>query len=122
MNSIILIAVTSAACPPCAALHRDYEHDARFVWTDATDEVRERHGVRSVPTVIATRGGEEVGRHVGYEGRREMDRWISRMEKQHAVQNRALPATTASTAAADARNRALPDRGLASETDADRDP
>ena len=84
MNAIIFIAITSASCPPCAALHRDYGDDARIQWQDATPEAREQYRVRGVPTVIAMRDGQEIGRHVGYQGKREMERWMRSMEDRAA--------------------------------------
>lgn len=80
MNAILFLAITSASCPPCAALHRDFDGDARIEWRDATPETRREWRVTGVPTVIAVRDGKEIGRHKGYRGRDEMERWMRSME------------------------------------------
>lgn len=41
--------------------------------TDANPRATERHGIRGIPTLIAFRGGQEVGRKVGLASRRELD-------------------------------------------------
>lgn len=79
--ALIFIAITSASCPPCQALHRDYGADPRIVqWIDAADPEARQYRVRNVPTVVAMRDGEEIGRHVGYQGREEMEAWMRSME------------------------------------------
>lgn len=93
------LAITSSSCPPCAALKRDYQADARFTWEEATPEARERHKVRSVPTVIARKDGREIGRHVGYKGRAEMERWLKSMEAKDARKAGAIPPASSDPAA-----------------------
>lgn len=82
--AIVFIAITSASCPPCQALHRDFDGDTRIEWLDATPEARETHRVRVVPAVVAVRDGVEIGRHAGYQGRDEMLRWMQSMEAKQA--------------------------------------
>lgn len=96
--AIIFIAITSTACPPCAALHRDFADDTRIQWLDVED-AGQQYRVRVVPTVVAMRGGEEIGRHAGYQGRTEMRRWMASMEAKDASTHRAL-STAASRPAA----------------------
>lgn len=81
MTALIFIAITSSACPPCHALHKDFADDPRVQWASADDAgVRERYRVRSVPVVIAVRDGQEIGRRVGYKGKDDLERWMQSMQ------------------------------------------
>lgn len=99
MADEIFVAITSQSCPPCRALHKDYEDDKRFVWLDATEEVRKRENVRGVPTIIAVRDGQEIGRTTGYNGKQQMDAWIKEMEAKDASTARSVQAATTGAAA-----------------------
>lgn len=41
--------------------------------TDRSPEISERYGIRGIPTLIAFRGGREIGRHVGLARRPQLD-------------------------------------------------
>lgn len=84
MTPTLFLALTASWCAPCQQLHRDYAADKRIEWIDIEQQpgVAVRHGVRTLPTVLAMRDGREVGRHVGYRGQREMNRWMESVEAE----------------------------------------
>lgn len=70
----VLLDFTAAWCPPCRALapvieRIAAEHAGRvrvgIVDIDEAPALARRYGIRAAPTVIALRGGREVGRHTG---------------------------------------------------------
>lgn len=83
--AIVFIAITASWCPPCQQLHRDWDGQMQFIDVAQQPGVRERYGVRSLPTVIAMRDGQEIGRRVGYQGRREMERWMQSMKDREST-------------------------------------
>jgi thioredoxin-related protein len=79
-----LLVFTHKGCPPCQRWHADYaEHPdmvgGREVVTHHDDAQAERRWkVRAVPTFVLVDGEREVRRRVGYQGRHDMERWLSR--------------------------------------------
>lgn len=91
MNAIVFIAFTASWCAPCKALHRDFDqHPAfEFVDVDASPDRARQNGVKAMPTIVAMRGGKEVGRTVGYRGKRELEAWMKRMSQDLSAKLRA---------------------------------
>ncbi len=72
-------------CGPCRAMAPAYAQAAAElapgvqlakVDTDAEGEIAARFGIRSIPTLIAFRGGREVARRSGASGLPELLQWI----------------------------------------------
>lgn len=82
--TVVFLAFTTAWCPPCQQMHRDFagHQSVEFVDAEEHPEMVKQYGVRAFPTVVATRGGRQVGRRVGYSGKREMEQWMAEMQEQ----------------------------------------
>jgi thioredoxin 2 len=72
-------------CGPCRAMapaldELAHAHTGRVLVlkldTDANPVISQRLGIRGIPTVVAFRGGQEVGRHVGMASLRELEQLI----------------------------------------------
>lgn len=70
----VLLEFGTTWCPPCRALEPVLERlaarlpdEVRVLRIDGDEcpDLAKRYGVRGFPTVVALRGGEEIGRHVG---------------------------------------------------------
>jgi thioredoxin 2 len=72
-------------CGPCRAMapaldELAHAHTGRALVlkldTDANPVISQRLGIRGIPTVVAFRGGHEVGRHVGLASLRELEELV----------------------------------------------
>jgi thioredoxin 1 len=81
-DGTVLVDFFATWCPPCRALapllERFADQNADTlkivkVDTDANEALAERYGVRTIPTVIAFRGGQEVRRAVNPQSRARLE-------------------------------------------------
>jgi thioredoxin 2 len=72
-------------CAPCRAMAPQFERAARElepevrlakVNTEVEQAVAGRYGIRSIPTLIAFRGGREVARQAGAQDAASLMRWV----------------------------------------------
>ncbi len=72
-------------CAPCRAMAPVFEQAAgriepaaRFARLNTEDAgaVAARHGIRSIPTLVVFKGGQEVARQTGAMDARALDRWL----------------------------------------------
>ena len=71
-------------CGPCKMMAPQFEQAAaqmprvRFakVETDANPKASVRHRIRSIPTLVLYRGGQEVARRMGAVGANDLLRWL----------------------------------------------
>ena len=72
---LVVALFKSEWCPSCKRLwpvaekvSDDYKDKAKFVWTDATKNIKlsTEYGVLAIPTVLILKGGVEKARQVGY--------------------------------------------------------
>lgn len=82
----VLVDFFATWCPPCRALAPLLERFAEAnsdrvkivkVDTDAEEPLSERYGVRTIPTVVAFKGGEEVRRAVNPQSRAALEALIA---------------------------------------------
>lgn len=81
-----LVAFTAAWCGPCQRLKADLADDPQLAgdreirMVDVDDEPGEarRCHVRTVPTFLLLRDGEEVRRLAGYPGAKKFREWVER--------------------------------------------
>ena len=76
-------------CGPCRMMAPAFERSARSnaaravfgkLDTDAESAIAQRYGIRSIPTLILFKGGQEVARVSGAMDAGSLDRWVA----QHA--------------------------------------
>ena len=81
-TAVTFLAFTASWCAPCGDFKRDFADDASVQIVDIDDnpDFARDYGIQTVPTVVAVRGGNEVGRTVGYIGKPTMSRWMQRMK------------------------------------------
>lgn len=81
--TIVFVVFTATWCGPCQQLHGDFAGHPLMTFVDVDQQpgLARQHNVRNFPTTIAMIDGKEVGRKVGYEGKKDMERWMSAMEK-----------------------------------------
>jgi thioredoxin 2 len=72
-------------CGPCRAMAphferaaRDLEPEVRLakVNTEVEPDIAARYGIRSIPTLVAFRGGRELARRAGAHDAASLERWI----------------------------------------------
>ena len=77
----VVVKFTAAYCGPCrqlspvlSSLAADYAGRVRVVTVDIEEQpgLAQEYGVRSVPTLLAFRGGRVVGQQVGYSSPRRV--------------------------------------------------
>ncbi|MDD9943269.1 MAG: thioredoxin family protein, partial [Myxococcales bacterium] len=82
----VLVDVSSAWCSPCRAaepvlrqISAEQQEHLRIVKLDAEQapDLIARLGVRGFPTFVFFRSGQEVGRHAGFRGPRQLQAWIA---------------------------------------------
>lgn len=85
---LLVIDATATWCGPCRKMDRDTWNHPDVAWwfeefgvfvkfdVDESPHLVEMFRVNAMPTVIAIRGDEEVARHVGYLGPRQMIDWL----------------------------------------------
>jgi thioredoxin 2 len=80
----VLIDFWAEWCVPCKMMAPQFEQAAaqmprvRFakVETDANPKASVRNRIRSIPTLVLYRGGEEVARRMGAIGANDLLRWL----------------------------------------------
>lgn len=79
-SAIVFLAFTSASCGPCQQFKKDFSGDQAIVVVDIKEdrELAESYQVSTVPTIVALRDGQEIGRRVGYRGKEPLARWMER--------------------------------------------
>jgi thioredoxin 1 len=79
---VVLVDFYAAWCPPCRALapllERFAEQNADRltivkVDTDTDEDLAQRYGVRTIPTIIAFKGGQELSRAVNPQSRTKLE-------------------------------------------------
>lgn len=81
---LVLVKFGAVWCPPCRALEPVVEKLAQersdvlvlSVDVDHAQGVSQRFGIRSVPSLIAFRGGKPIGQLVGYAPRSAIDKLL----------------------------------------------
>ena len=79
-----IIAFTRAGCGPCERFKSDYAADPQMAdphklhVMDSRSELGDSYGIKVVPTFIRLKGGQEVSRKVGYEGKDDLRNWLNR--------------------------------------------
>ncbi len=75
-------------CGPCLSMAPEFERAAQTLKTRArlaklnTEEaqaIAARYAIRSIPTMIAFRAGQEIGRHSGAIGTAQIVRWVQQL-------------------------------------------
>jgi thioredoxin 1 len=82
---LVLVKFGAVWCPPCRLLDPVVEQLAEertdllvlSVDVDDAQAVSQRFGIRSVPSVIAFRGGKPIGQLVGYVPRAALDKLLA---------------------------------------------
>lgn len=87
-GKLLVVKATAEWCPPCKMMNKETFVDPEVVsWiganavaievdVDAEPGTARELGVEAMPTLIAFRGGKEVGRNVGYMGPGDFRRWM----------------------------------------------
>ena len=84
-GKIAIVKFATTTCPPCKMLKPVLESIATD-WTDTPfyrldiDQFRDQSvnaGIRSVPTVVLYKDGEEVDRQSGYQPRERIEAWLN---------------------------------------------
>jgi thioredoxin 2 len=82
----VIVDFWAAWCGPCKVMAPQFESAARTnagkalfakVDTDAAQQTAARFGIRSIPTLVALRGGRELARQSGAMSEAMISRWVS---------------------------------------------
>lgn len=86
-GEILIVKASSDFCSVCRAMNRTFGDEDVVAWIEthgsameldvnAAAEDAEALGVRGLPTLVVFRGGEEIGRRIGFAGPTEFTSWL----------------------------------------------